>query len=80
MRPVTDVHDFNTKVKNAQRFLAKGNKVKLTMKFQGREQQYKEQGKTFMLKFIEDCASVGRVDGPLNFKSATYTVMLAPDK
>lgn len=52
-------------------------------------QRYKEfidvssavpQGKEFMLKFVEECASVGKVDGPLNFKTGTYTVMLAPNK
>ena len=50
------------------------------MKFEGRELQFKEQGKTILLEFVEACAAVGRVDGPLNFKTGTYTVLLVPLK
>mmetsp|Transcript_28904 Transcript_28904/g.63742 ORF Transcript_28904/g.63742 Transcript_28904/m.63742 type:complete len:325 (-) Transcript_28904:903-1877(-) len=78
LRPSTDNNDLSVKLKSAQKFLEKGNKVKITMKFEGRELQFKEQGKAVLLKFIEELSSVARVEGPLNFKSATYMVMLTP--
>eukprot|EP00197_Chlamydomonas_leiostraca_P008886 CAMPEP_0202868492 /NCGR_PEP_ID=MMETSP1391-20130828/10908_1 /ASSEMBLY_ACC=CAM_ASM_000867 /TAXON_ID=1034604 /ORGANISM="Chlamydomonas leiostraca, Strain SAG 11-49" /LENGTH=360 /DNA_ID=CAMNT_0049548671 /DNA_START=99 /DNA_END=1177 /DNA_ORIENTATION=+ len=78
LRPSTDSNDRNTKLKSALKFLQKGNKVKIVMKFEGRELQFKDQGKEVLLKFIEDVGEVGRVDGPLNFKTGTFTVMLVP--
>lgn len=78
LRPGTDVGDLQTKIKSAQKFLDKGHKVKLVMKFEGRELQHKEQGKAVMLKFVEDLGVVGKVDGPINFKTGTYTAMVSP--
>ncbi|KAF5836842.1 translation initiation factor IF-3, C-terminal domain-containing protein [Dunaliella salina] len=78
LRPKTDSNDLNTKLKSALKFLAKGNKVKVLMKFEGRELQYKDQGKEMLLRFIDEVGEAGKVDGPLNFKTSTYTVQLAP--
>ncbi len=80
MRPVTEAHDYQVKLKSASKFLSKGNRVKLSMSFNGRELRFKDQGKELMLKFIEDLGPAARVDGPLNFKTSIYTVMLAPAK
>lgn len=49
LRPVTEPHDYDVKVKAAKAFLAKGSKVKLTMQFNGREMRFKDQGKEMML-------------------------------
>jgi hypothetical protein len=49
LRPVTEKADYDTKVKQAQKFLSKGAKVKLTMTFSGREMRFKDQGKEMML-------------------------------
>jgi len=49
LRPVTEAHDYEVKVKSAKAFLAKGSKVKLTMQFNGREMRFKDQGKEMML-------------------------------
>lgn len=80
IRPVTDKHDYEVKMKSALKFLTKGARVKISMAFQGREMQFKEQGKELMLKFVEDVSGVARVDGPLNFKTGTYTIMLVPNR
>lgn len=80
LRPTTDTNDLQVKLKSASKFLDKGNKVKLTMKFEGRELQYKDQGKEVLLKFIQSLHDVGRVEGPLNFKTGTYNVILSPVK
>jgi translation initiation factor IF-3 len=67
LRPVTEKADYETKVKQAQKFLSKGAKVKLTMTFSGREMRFKHQGKDMMLvsslvwvcrlSFCEGCCS-----------------------
>lgn len=80
IRPVTEDHDYQVKLKNAQKFLSKGNKVKLVMTFSGRELRFKEQGRELILKFVEELSVLGKVDGPLNFKAATYSVLMTPLK
>ena len=48
LRPATEIHDYNFKIKNAKKFLTKGDKVKFTVRFKGREMQFTDQGKTLM--------------------------------
>ena len=58
MRPVTETHDYDFKVKNAKKFIAKGDKVKFTVKFRGREMQHTDLGKDLMNKIIEETKSI----------------------
>ena len=62
LRPVTDIHDYNFKLKNAQKFLEKGDKVKFTVRFKGREMQHTDLGKELMKRIISDTASLGKVE------------------
>ena len=62
LRPVTDIHDYNFKLKNAQKFLEKGDKVKFTVRFKGREMQHTHLGKKLMERIINDIANLGRVE------------------
>ena len=62
LRPVTDIHDYNFKLKNAQKFLEKGDKVKFTVRFKGREMQHTHLGKKLMERIINDTAKLGRVE------------------
>lgn len=80
MRPVTEQHDYAVKLKQAQQFLQKGAKVKVAMSFSGRELRFKDQGKQLMLRFVEDLAAVGKIDGAINFKTSTFSVTMAPNK
>ena len=48
LRPVTETHDYNFKIKNAQKFIAKGDKVKFTIRFKGRELQHSSLGNDLM--------------------------------
>jgi translation initiation factor IF-3 len=57
--PNTDVHDIDFKVKQAINFLTKGDKVKIVMKFVGREMVYKERGQKLMLEFVEKLSENG---------------------
>ena len=54
LRPVTEIHDYNFKIKNAQRFLEKGDKVKFTVRFKGREMQHTHLGNQLMERIIND--------------------------
>lgn len=78
LRPVTEAHDYEVKVKAAEKFLAKGSKVKLTMQFSGREMRFKDQGKEMMLKLIEDLSNVSKMDAPLSLKPSNFSVTLSP--
>ena len=62
LRPVTEVHDYTFKIKNAQKFISKGDKVKFTIKFKGREMQHTNLGNQLMEKIKMDMQSIGKVE------------------
>ena len=62
MRPVTETHDYEFKVKNAKKFISKGDKVKFTIRFKGRELQHSHLGNELMTKIKEDMKDIGKVE------------------
>lgn len=74
----TDVGDFNTKVKQATRFLGEGNKVKITIRFRGRELGHPEIGLDAMKRFAEACSEVGNVERPAKMEGRHMMMFLAP--
>ena len=62
LRPVTEIHDYNFKIKNAQKFLTKGDKVKFTVQFRGREMQHTNLGHQLMERIINDTTNLGKVE------------------
>ncbi len=62
MSPGIDVGDFNTKLKNAQKFLSDGNRVKVSVRFRGREMAHTEIGRDLLNKFAELCTEVSTLD------------------
>ena len=62
LRPVTEIHDYNFKIKNANKFLAKGDKVKFTVQFKGREMQHTNLGYNLMNRIINDTSTLGKVE------------------
>ena len=62
LRPVTEIHDYNFKIKNAQKFLSKKDKVKFTVRFKGREMQHTHLGNKLMDRIINDTKSLGKVE------------------
>ena len=62
MSPGIDVGDFNTKLKNAQKFIADGNRVKVSVRFRGREMAHTDIGRDLLDKFAEQCAEVANMD------------------
>ena len=62
LRPVTEIHDYTFKIKNAQKFLSKGDKVKFTIRFKGRELMHSNLGNDLMNRIQEDIKLVGKVE------------------
>lgn len=75
-----DTHDFETKVRHALRFLSDGNKVKVVLKFKGREMSHMTMGKELMTKFREACAEMGSVDKPPVLDGRFMSMVIAPIK
>ena len=78
LRPVTEIHDYNFKIKNAQRFLEKGDKVKFTVKFRGREMQHTNLGNKLMDRIINDTAKLGKVEVSPKLEGRQITMIVQP--
>jgi len=78
LRPVTEIHDYNFKIKNAQRFLTKGDKVKFTVQFKGREMQHTNLGHELMDRIIKDTASLGKVEVSPKFEGRQIIMIVQP--
>ena len=74
-----DTNDFNTKCKNASKFLSKGDKVKVTVRFRGREVTHSEIGETLLARFAENCKDFGSVERPAKLEGRNMTMFLAPN-
>ena len=78
LRPVTEIHDYNFKIKNAQKFLEKGDKVKFTVKFRGREMQHINLGNELMNRIINDTANLGKVEMRPKLEGRQMTMIVQP--
>ena len=78
LRPVTEVHDYNFKLKNAQKFLSKGDKVKFTIRFKGRELMHSNLGNDLMNRIQEDIKSVGKVEMSPKFDGKQMIMIIQP--
>ena len=78
LRPVTEVHDYSFKIKNAQKFLSKGDKVKFTIKFKGRELQHKNLGNELMDKIKADMENIGKVELQPKFDGKQMIMVIQP--
>jgi|TARA_B100001029_G_C14900749_1_gene360765 translation initiation factor IF-3 len=79
LRPVTEIHDYNFKIKNAKKFLTKGDKVKFTVKFKGREMQFKDRGSNLMRRIIEDTKELGKVELNPKFEGNQMIMIIQPN-
>ncbi len=73
-----DVADFNTKAKHAMRFLQEGNKVKVSIRFRGREMGHPEIGLETMNRFADACAELAAVEKPAKMEGRNMLMFLAP--
>ena len=79
LRPGTEIHDYNFKIKNAKKFLTKGNKVKFTVRFKGREMQHIELGKNLMDRIIADTKDLGKVEINPKFEGRQMIMIIQPN-
>ncbi len=75
-----DVHDFNTKLKHAQRFIAGGDKVKVSIRFKGRAIGHTEIGLDTMNRFAEACKEFAAIEKPAKMEGRNMLMFLAPKK
>ena len=78
LRPGTEIHDYNFKIKNARKFITKGDKVKFTVKFKGREMQHVELGKNLMNRIIDDVKDIGKVETHPKFEGRQMIMIIQP--
>ena len=78
LRPVTEVHDYTFKIKNAQKFLEKGDKVKFTIRLKGRELQHSSLGSELMEKIKQDMQSIGKVELQPKFEGKQMIMVIQP--
>ena len=79
-RPGTDDGDYNIKMRNIQRFLADGDKVKITLRFRGREMAHQQLGAQLLKRVQEDLVEVGAVEQFPKMEGRQMVMMVAPKK
>ncbi len=80
LRPKTDDHDMDVKVRHARRFLGEGNKVKVTIRFRGREHAHRDIGRAQCLRVAEACEDLGSIESQPRMDGRQMFMVLAPHK
>ena len=78
LRPGTEAHDYNFKIKNAKKFITKGDKVKFTVRFKGREMQHSQLGKDLMSRIIEETKDVAKVESHPKLEGRQMVMIIQP--
>src|SRR5512136_678731 len=78
MRPKTEEHDFQFKLRHIERFLKEGNKTKITIVFRGRELAHPDLGRNMLNRVTEEAKEWGKVEQPPKFEGRNITMVLAP--
>ena len=78
MRPKTEEHDFQFKLRHIERFLKEGNKTKITVVFRGRELAHPDLGRNMLNRITEESKEWGKVEQPPKFEGRNFIMILAP--
>jgi len=78
VRPKTDEHDFNTKVKHVRRFLEDGDRCKVTVFFRGREIVHKDRGENILARVVQAVEDIAKVEQEPRAEGRTLFLLLAP--
>jgi len=78
VRPKTDEHDYQTKLKHIRRFLDAGDRCKVTVFFRGREIVHKDRGLTILSRIVEDLGELAKMEQEPKSEGRTMTMLLAP--
>ncbi len=79
-RPNTDVHDYDVKMRNVVRFLEGGDKVKVTLRFRGREMAHTDLGRNLLERVAEDVKEIGKVENMPRIEGRQMVMMIGPAK
>lgn len=77
-RPGTDTHDYQVKMRNVQRFLENGDKVKVTLRFRGREMAHQELGLELLKRVAADIEEIGKVENMPKLEGRQMVMMIGP--
>lgn len=80
LRPKTDQHDFDVKLRHARRFLEGGDKVKVTVRFRGREMAHREIGEQKCMKIADACEDLATVEARPRMEGRQMFLIMAPKK
>lgn len=80
MSPSIDTNDFNTKAKNAMKFLKEGNRVKVSVRFRGREMAHTNLGEKLLLDFAETCSEISTMEKNPKLDGRFMAMFLSPKK
>ncbi|WP_143063829.1 translation initiation factor IF-3 [Piscibacillus halophilus] len=78
LTPAIEEHDFNTKLRNAHKFLKKGDKVKVSVRFRGRAITHKELGQQVLERFADQCSELANLETKPKMEGRNMFMMLAP--
>ena len=78
MSPGIDTNDFNTKLKNGQKFLTDGDRVKVSVRFRGREMAHTDIGAQLLKDFAEKCADIANMDKAPKLEGRNMSMFLSP--
>ncbi|QQA44962.1 translation initiation factor IF-3 [Pelagovum pacificum] len=77
-RPNTDVHDYEVKMKNVFKFLENGDKVKVTLRFRGREMAHQDLGRNLLERVADDVKEIGKVENMPKMEGRQMVMMIGP--
>nr|WP_262975136.1 translation initiation factor IF-3 [Roseovarius litoreus] len=77
-RPNTDTHDYDVKMRNVMRFLQNGDKVKVTLRFRGREMAHQDLGRDLLERVAEDVKDVGKVENMPKMEGRQMIMVIGP--
>ena len=77
-RPNTDTHDYDVKMRNVFRFLENGDKVKVTLRFRGREMAHQDLGRSLLQRISEDVKEIGKVENMPKMEGRQMVMMIGP--
>ncbi len=79
-RPNTDTHDYDVKMRNVFKFLENGDKVKITLRFRGREMAHQDLGRKLLLRVADDITELGKIDMMPKMEGRQMVMMINPLK
>ncbi|MCY3877654.1 MAG: translation initiation factor IF-3 [Rhodobacteraceae bacterium] len=77
-RPNTDTHDYQVKLRNVERFLENGDRVKVTMRFRGREMAHQEIGRVLLDRVADDISEIGKIETIPKLEGRQICMVIAP--